>query len=94
MPPTTTEKEFVKKSDYETAIFSQGGCNLSGLVHDLSRTISKIWDEAHEKGHGTDWVNEHPIVKLYVEQMAHLCRKINYLDAYKVCEEKSNSPEL
>jgi len=51
----------------------------------LSETISRIWNEAHRDGHGTDWVNNHPIVRLYVEQFQHLCRT-DYYAAYAACE--------
>jgi hypothetical protein len=80
------EKKFLTPHDYEMAMHSQCACNISGLVHTLSETISRIWNEAHRDGKGTDWVNNHPIVRMYVEQFQHLCRA-EYYEAYKVCEE-------
>ena len=66
----TTEK--LTPHDYEFAIFAQSACNLSGIVHSFSEVMHKIWNEAHAQGHGTDWVNRHPIARLYAEQITHL----------------------
>lgn len=52
-----------------------GACNVSGLVHSLSRAMSDLWAIAGERGLGTDWVNKHPVLLLYLEQ-------INYLSGY------------
>lgn len=79
------EKEYLTPHDYQMALYSQYACNISGLVHDLSRIISRIWNEAHRDGHGTDWVNNHPIVRLYVEQFRHLCRT-DYHQAHDACK--------
>lgn len=75
--------------DYKMAVFSQEACNLSGIVHQFSRVINKIWKEAHEKGKGTDWVNNHEICRLYAEQIAHLTRKRGWDEAIKTCEERA-----
>jgi hypothetical protein len=60
--------------DYEFAMLSQGAVNLSGLVRSLAEVTERIWAEAHAKGQGTEYVNTHPIVRLYVEQITFLCR--------------------
>ncbi len=60
------------KKDFADAIMSQDACNLSGIVHKFSTVMSRIWMEARERGKGTDWVNNHPICRLYAEQVAHL----------------------
>jgi hypothetical protein len=70
------------------ALLSQGACNLSGLVHSLSQAMELIWEEATEQGQGTDYVNNHPIVRLYVEQMSFLCRA-DYSASYRTCLERS-----
>lgn len=73
--------------DYEFAMYSQDACNLSGLAKSLSNVIDRIWEEARAQGKGTEYVNNHPIVRLYVEQMRHLCRT-PYSEAYsKVADE-------
>jgi hypothetical protein len=84
---TDEQREKIKR-EYEMALLSQGACNLSGLVHSLSQVMELIWEEATEHGQGTDYVNSHPIVRLYVEQMSFLCRA-DYSASYNTCEEKS-----
>ena len=51
---------------------SGGGVNLSGLVRSLADVVGRIWDDAHEIGKGTDWVNHHPICVLYASVIAGL----------------------
>jgi hypothetical protein len=84
---TDDQKEKLKR-EYEMALLSQGACNLSGLVHSLAEAMELIWEEAREQGQGTDYVNDHPIVCLYVEQMSFLCRG-DYSASYRTCLEKS-----
>lgn len=52
-----------------------GACNVSGLVHGLSRAVTDLWALANARGLGTDWVNRHPVTLLYLEQ-------INYLSGF------------
>jgi len=80
----------LEKKDYENAIKVQGACNLSGVVHSFNEIIYNLWDEAHDTGKGTDWVNTHPICRMYAEQVLHLTRskKQGYLEAYRICMEK------
>jgi hypothetical protein len=80
----------LEPKDYQDALMVQSACNLSGVVHSFSETLSKIWDEARETGKDTDWVNKHPICTLFAEQIAHLA-KGDYFEAYKVCEERGSS---
>jgi hypothetical protein len=86
--------DMITARNYQDALDAQSAPNLSGLAHTLSDVISELWKEAHAMGHGTHWVNTHPIVKLYVGQMAELCRigvldPDVYLEAYKTCQEKA-----
>lgn len=62
----TTEKELAKEA---TEI--QNACNLSGVAHALSRAITKIHGIYGDRG--TDFINHHPIVQLYVAKLADLC---------------------
>lgn len=57
--------------DWEDAEHSQAACNLSGLAHSLTDVLGRIRQERHING--TEGVNKHPIVRLYVEQMLYLC---------------------
>ena len=84
----TDEQKGKMKSLYEMALFSQGACNLSGLAYSLAEAMELIWLEAREQGQGTDYVNNHPIVRLYMEQMSFLCRA-EYFASYKTCQERS-----
>ena len=84
----TDEQKGKMKSLYEMALFSQGACNLSGLAYSLAEAMELIWLEAREQGQGTDYVNNHPIVRLYMEQMSFLCQA-DYSKSYKTCVEKS-----
>lgn len=71
------------KSDWEMAFMSQGAVNVSGLVHSMNEVVTKIWEEAHRTGKGMDWVNQHPIVRLYAEQIHYLASKTDYSQAYE-----------
>ena len=84
---TDEQKEKLKRA-YEMALLSQSACNLSGLVHSLAEAMELIWEEARNQGQGTDYVNTHPIVRLYVEQMTFLCRA-DYSASYRACLERS-----
>ena len=84
----TDEKKEKLKRAYEMALLSQSACNLSGLVHSLAYAMELIWEEARNQGQGTDYVNTHPIVRLYVEQMGYLCRA-DYSASYRTCLERS-----
>ena len=84
----TDEQKGKMKSLYEMALLSQGACNLSGLAYSLAEAMELIWLEAREQGQGTDYVNCHPIVRLYMEQMSFLCRA-DYFASYKTCQERS-----
>lgn len=82
--------EALTADDYQTALDVQSGCNLSGIIHSFSRIISKVWEEAKENHKGTDWVNEHPICRLFAEQISHLTRNRNYNEAHDFCQEHAN----
>lgn len=56
-------------------------CNLGGLARSFgAEIIPALQTEAHRLGWGTDWVNYHPIVLLWVEKMAELCKLISVVD--------------
>lgn len=71
------------KQDYIDALNSQSAVNLSGLAHSLSAVVTRIWDDARAQGRGTDYVNNHPIVRFYIAQLDFLCRT-DYSDAYQI----------
>jgi hypothetical protein len=57
-----------------TAIAVQDAVNLSGVAHSFAEAVSAIWDEARRQGRGTDWVNAHPVVTLFLDKVADLNR--------------------
>ena len=69
-----TEYPFISEDMAKIALLSQTACNASGLVHELSTIVSRLWDQAHRENKGTDWVNRHPVVVLFVAQLTHLSR--------------------
>jgi hypothetical protein len=85
---------------YDAALLAQTACNLSGLVHSPSRVINEhIWPEARRLGKGTDWVNKHPIVRMYLEQMVYLSIGRNtseetdsYNQAWSICRLNASDP--
>ncbi len=81
------EKEKLRK-EYETALLVKGVSNLSGLVHGLAQAMKLIALEAKEQGRGTEYINNHPIVRVYLEQMRSLCMT-DYAASYKICKDRS-----
>jgi hypothetical protein len=50
----------------------QDACNLSGVVHSFAKAMDVLWAEARVHGHGTSWINKHPIVTLFLDKLASL----------------------
>jgi len=78
---------------YQNALDVQDACNLSGVVHSLSRDVTKIWKEVRENGGSTEEVNTHPVVKLYLSKLCSLAgysdSASEFLDAHDICEERA-----
>lgn len=66
------------KRDWQNAIDVQDACNLSGVVHSLADVMPRIRQEPDCTG--TDYVNSHPIVVLYVSKLASLSRQDCFCD--------------
>ncbi len=81
------DKEKLRK-EYETALLVKGVSNLSGLVHGLAQAMKLIALEAKEQGRGPEYINNHPIVRVYLEQIKSLCTA-DYAASYKICKERS-----
>jgi len=56
------------------AILVQDACNLSGVVRIWDRAMGVLWEVARRDGKGTDWVNQHPISKVFAYKCALLSR--------------------
>ena len=91
--PSDEEEKGLTPDDYQKAIWAQSACNLSGIVHSLSRIMPRIWEEARAAGKGTTYVNEHPIVRLFAEQITWLSRKRDYHRASDICEKGAKRGE-
>jgi hypothetical protein len=78
------------KDDYRKAIIAQDAVNASGLVHSLSEVMPRIREEPDCTG--TDYVNHHPIVVLYINKLASLncsCDTLTYSAAYALCRKRA-----
>ena len=86
------------KNVYQDALDVQDASNLSGVAHSLSEHLTKsIWPEVRASGGGTDQVNRHPAVVLFVSKLCHLAGMEQDFDAfskaYDVCLAKSQEKE-
>jgi|HubBroStandDraft_1064217.scaffolds.fasta_scaffold34755_4 hypothetical protein len=55
------------------AIECQNACNLSGVLDSFHRVVMDcIWPEARKQGKGTDFVNTHPVVYLFLDKLTSL----------------------
>ena len=74
----------------EDAIQVQDACNLSGVVQSFAKIVSEVlWPMAREQKQGTDWVNQHPISKLFADKIVDLARVREfdeYSKAYEECK--------
>lgn len=57
---------------YQDAMDVQNACNLSGVVHAMSKAVTELWEEARENSGGTDYVNQHPVVIAYISKLRAL----------------------
>jgi len=80
---------------YQNALDILTASNLSGIVFQFARDMKEINEEVRAEGGGTGAVNEHPVCRLYAEQIAWLsgagsCSSHRtYLRAYAECEKKA-----
>lgn len=72
-------------NDYQWALDAQNASNLSGLVFSLARIMKKI----NADNPNTEARNRHPIVRLFLEQMAFLCGG-DWNAAYALCLEEAS----
>lgn len=78
----------LQKADYKNALLAQSACNLSGIVFEFGETMHRLCREARLQNGDTEWRNQHPICRLYAEQITHLTRPKAYMTAYAECEEE------
>lgn len=76
--------------DYKLAITVQDACNLSGVVHSLAELLPRIREEPDCTG--TDFVNSHPLVVMYVNKLSALSNaeeELVFGTAYAECKKRS-----
>jgi hypothetical protein len=71
---------------YQEALDAQSAVNLSGVVFSFARAMEAICEEARERGEDTGWKNEHPICRLFAEQISHLTRGKSHYEALREAE--------
>lgn len=82
-----------KPAIYADAMSSQGAVNLGALVHFLNRIVTRLQYEARMTGKGTDYINKHPAVRLFAEQIHHLASAMDYHEAYRICKSMADLAE-
>ena len=56
-----------------TALTAQNASNLSAVVHVLDEILTDaLWPEARKLSEGTEFVNQHPIVALFLHKLTSL----------------------
>jgi|SRR5579862_5650925 hypothetical protein len=66
---------YTLKSAAQSAIDVQNASNLSGVLSSLNTIVQEtLWPLARTDGQGTSWINQHPIVTLYLSKLASLNR--------------------
>jgi hypothetical protein len=79
-------------SDYQDALFSQYAANLAGLARSFAEMVVKVRAEYGDWGTAA----RHPILALYMTQMAHLTGMVlddtRYLAASNYCEARARQP--
>ena len=91
---TDKAEEGLTSDQYRRAIDVQNACNLSGVVHDFSNVMTRIWVEARKESKGTDWVNRHPVAVMYSSKISSLTgseASADFSAAYDACKEKASS---
>jgi len=81
------KKDLIQK---EKALDIQSASNISGIIFSFADIMKRICKERQKHNYGTDWVNKHPIVRMFAIQIVFLTDKVNYDKAYSICEKKSN----
>lgn len=65
----------------KAAIQVQDACNLTGVVRSFGEAMTAVRAYATEHGHGTDWINRHPVAVLFADKLADMTGRIDF-DAY------------
>jgi len=84
---------------YELALQAQSASNSGGLIRSLaSEVLPAVWQEAEAQGGGTDFVNRHPVVFMFLYQLMFLNGKEplelsdRWAECNRVCQERASAP--
>lgn len=65
--------EMTFKRAAELAVECQDASNLSGVLSSFKAAVHEaVWSEARRLGHGTRWVNQHPVCYLFIFKLLAL----------------------
>ena len=77
----------------QEALDVQDACNLSGVVHSFSRTITELRTLVEqEPGFSTDKLNRHPVCVMFSSKIASLTGSegyTNFKEAYAFCQQQA-----
>lgn len=87
-----------RPNPYENALgIVQGASNCLGITKSLAEDMQTLADDMREKGTmSTEKLNQHPVMRLYLEQLVHLCAGVmipdgkpqtDYFTATRLCEQ-------
>ena len=87
--PEDVRQDYIKAA--ADAIAVQDASNIGGVSHSFRQAIQTLQQVSHHIGGlGTDWINQHPIVCLYISKLISLSRFNNDTEefhiAYTACE--------
>lgn len=51
------------------ALNIQNACNMGGVSNSFAKVVNDVWQIAHANNKGTDWVNNHPVVRLFASKI-------------------------
>lgn len=70
------------------AVACQDACNLTGVLRSFAEAMTVVRAASTAGGHGTDWINRHPIAQLFADKIADLTGRpdfAGYSAAYQAC---------
>lgn len=74
---------------HRDALYVQSACNLGAIVRTFARIMETLQKQARDEGHGTEWINRHPVCVLFAEQIHHLTGSSqHYAHSYVQCDQK------
>jgi len=80
----------------KAALEVQDACNLSGVVRIFDQVLqTHLWPASNSQGKGTQWVNEHPVSKLFADKISSLARFVeaDYQSLFKEVKTMAETKE-